>query len=358
MSIISTGAGHGGLKTNGNWRDSGAVGNGYQEADVARTINAKIIAKTKVPDTTDNAGTSQNDNLAKITAKINVCGDGWALSNHLNSFNGSATGVEVLYGSPSSKPMAEAMSKAIADALGLPNRGAKDGSWLYIAKHSNSGKKVLLIEWGFIDNAKDMKVLMANMDKAIDAMLACFGYSPSKPSTPVPTPPSKPSLKPIATIAKEVINGEWGNDPKRSADLKKAGYDAEKVRAEVNRQLRATSKPKPSIPQIAVDGQWGKATTKRLQQVLGLKIVDGVISHQYKSNANAHLYSAQFDKTLIGSNLVRAMQSKLGLKADGLCGADTIRALQRHYGTTVDGVISSTSSMVKAMQRALNQGKF
>jgi len=199
MSIISTGAGHGGLKTNGNWRDSGAVGSGYQEADVARTINAKIIAKTKVPDTTDNAGTSQNDNLAKITAKINACGDGWALSNHLNSFNGSATGVEVLYGSPSSKPMAEAMSKAIADALGLPNRGAKDGTWLYIAKHSQSGKKVLLIEWGFIDNPNDMKALMANMDKAIDAMLACFGYSPSQQPTPIP-PASKPNNYKIGSI--------------------------------------------------------------------------------------------------------------------------------------------------------------
>lgn len=176
MSIISTGAGHGGLKTGGNWRDSGAVGSGYQEADVARTINAKIIAKTGVLDTTDNAGTSQNDNLAKIAAKINAGPDGWALSNHLNSYNGKASGIEVLYGSPSSADMANKVSAAIAGVLELPNRGAKDGSWLSIARNSYPGKKVLLIEWGFIDNPNDMKKLMANMDKSIDAALACFGY--------------------------------------------------------------------------------------------------------------------------------------------------------------------------------------
>lgn len=192
MTIASSGAGHGGLKTNGQWRDSGAVGTGHQEADVARTINAKIIAKTKVSDTTDNAGTSQNDNLAKIAAKINAGPDGWALSNHLNCYNGTASGIEVLYGSPSSADMASKVSAAIASVLGLPNRGAKDGSWLSIARHSNAGKKVILIEWGFIDNANDMAKLMSKMDQAIDAALSCFGYatSASKPSAPVVKQPT------------------------------------------------------------------------------------------------------------------------------------------------------------------------
>lgn len=117
-------------------------------------------------------------------------------------------------------------------------------------------------------------------------------------------------------------------------------------------------KPSPSFTKIDVDGQWGTATTKRLQQVLGLNIVDGVISHQYRQTANKNIYSAQFDNTLLGSLVIREVQRRLGLDADGLCGTATVKALQRHYGTAVDGVISPVSSMVMAMQRALNDNKF
>lgn len=60
-----------------------------------------------------------------------------------------------------------------------------------------------------------------------------------------PNNPPKPSLKPIATIAKEVIDGQWGNGADRNARLTKAGYNPATVQAEVNKQLGATSKPKP-----------------------------------------------------------------------------------------------------------------
>ena len=187
MSIVSSGAGHGGKKIGGTWFDPGAGGHGYNEADFTRKINEKILTITKAKDTTDNAGTSANSNLGNITAKINAGADGWALSNHLNAFNGTAHGVEVLYGSPSSKGKAEEMAAAISKATGLTNRGAKDGSWLYLARNSYPGKKVLLIEWAFVDNKSDMDKLVKNLDKAIAAMLACFGYKDSSPSESKPT---------------------------------------------------------------------------------------------------------------------------------------------------------------------------
>lgn len=187
MSIVSSGAGHGGKRTGSTWFDPGAGGHGYNEADFTRKINEKILTITKAKDTTDNAGTSANSNLGNITAKINAGADGWALSNHLNAFNGTAHGVEVLYGSPSSKGKAEEMAAAISKATGLTNRGAKDGSWLYLARNSYPGKKVLLIEWAFVDNKSDMDKLVKNLDKAIAAMLACFGYKDSSPSESKPT---------------------------------------------------------------------------------------------------------------------------------------------------------------------------
>lgn len=181
--IGSSHAGHGGA---GKWTDPGAVGNGLQEATVAREINDKIIKLVGCKDTTDNKGTSVNGILANTVTNINNSPSGYQISNHLNSFgSASATGVEVLYGDISDKPMAEKVSKAIADALGIANRGAKDGSWLYIANNSNWDKKVLLIEWGFISNPNDMKALKNNMDKAIQTMLKCFDYNVTvdKPDT-------------------------------------------------------------------------------------------------------------------------------------------------------------------------------
>lgn len=52
--------------------------------------------------------------------------------------------------------------------------------------------------------------------------------------------------KSVEEVAREVLLGQWGNDPQRSKDLKKAGYDPKAVQAEVNRHYGA--KPKPQAP--------------------------------------------------------------------------------------------------------------
>lgn len=114
------------------------------------------------------------------------------------------------------------------------------------------------------------------------------------------------------------------------------------------------SQSKPAS-QIAEDGQWGNATTRRLQQYLGTS-QDGVISGQIRTSANANVYSAQWGTS--GSNVIRALQAKLGVAQDGNLGPATVRALQAHLGTMQDGVISPRSNVVKAMQHALNNGTF
>ena len=108
MAISSTHAGHGGA---GKWTDPGAVGNGLQEATVARTINSKIVKATGARDVTDNKGTNANAILANTVRGINASPAGWQISNHLNAFSDpKANGVEVLYGSLADKPMAEKVS--------------------------------------------------------------------------------------------------------------------------------------------------------------------------------------------------------------------------------------------------------
>lgn len=116
------------------------------------------------------------------------------------------------------------------------------------------------------------------------------------------------------------------------------------------------STSKPSYTKLTVDGKFGAATAKRLQQYFGAT-QDGVISHQYKQKFNQNVYAAQFDKTLKGSNVIKALQKTLGVTQDGLLGQATIKALQKRLGTTQDGIISPTSNAVKALQKALNNNK-
>lgn len=128
----------------------------------------------------------------------------------------------------------------------------------------------------------------------------------------------------------------------------------------------ATPTPTPSKPStpstsggIAVDGLWGQATTKRLQQVLGTP-ADGIISNQSRGDFDrcngGGLLTSTFKFGMGGSPCIKALQKKLGVTADGYIGVNTIKALQRRYGTGTDGRVDKPSPMVKALQKKLNQG--
>lgn len=114
---------------------------------------------------------------------------------------------------------------------------------------------------------------------------------------------------------------------------------------------------KPQMIQLAIDGQLGNATARRLQEYFDTAGKDGVISHQYKQKFNQNIHAAEFDNSLIGSNVVLALQKFLGVTQDGLMGKATITTLQKWLGTTQDGVISPVSDAVKELQRRLNKNQ-
>ncbi len=113
-----------------------------------------------------------------------------------------------------------------------------------------------------------------------------------------------------------------------------------------------------SAGKLVVDGDWGAATTKRLQQVYKTP-VDGIISGQYPwKNYKGAVTGFQYDTTNpAGSQVIAAIQRSLGLKADGLLRPATIKAMQKRAGTPVDGVISPNSRLVIYIQQQLNTGK-
>ena len=123
--------------------------------------------------------------------------------------------------------------------------------------------------------------------------------------------------------------------------------------------------PKPPAPKapiytiLKVDGSWGPATTRRLQQVLGTQVT-GTIGGQVRNSITANIHSVQFGTG--GSMVVREMQRRMGFTGrdvDGLFGPKTLTALQRRMGTPPTGAISPRgSAVVTAMQRRLNENRF
>lgn len=79
---------------------------------------------------------------------------------------------------------------------------------------------------------------------------------------------SKPALKSIDEIAREVINGTWGNGQDRFNRLASAGYDANAVQSRVNELLGAKSvtsnkKSNETIANEVIQGKWGNGADRK-----------------------------------------------------------------------------------------------
>ena len=109
---------------------------------------------------------------------------------------------------------------------------------------------------------------------------------------------------------------------------------------------------------ITVDGKWGTKTTKKAQEVFGT-IVDGIVSNQrieYKSKNPGLVESFEWESNPSGySDVIKAIQKKVGATQDGWIGTNTIKKMQKWLGTVQDGCISKPSDVVKAFQKWLNK---
>lgn len=164
--------------------------------------------------------------------------------------------------------------------------------------------------------------------------------------------------KSIATVAQEVIDGEWGNGDARKSKLEAAGYDYDAVQDKVNELLGKGSSGSSSSTssKITVDGQWGKNTTKALQKALGTE-ADGLVSNQ-RSAYKKHLQSCLAESWKYSSSgcspMIKALQKKVGADVDGIAGPTTIKKMQKKLGVTVDGYCGPDT--VKALQKWINNG--
>lgn len=93
---------------------------------------------------------------------------------------------------------------------------------------------------------KEMNKRLADPSYVPEAFVgegATSNVGSSKPSTPT-------KLKPINTVAQEVISGVWGNGTERTKKLKAAGYDPTVVQNKVNELMAAAPKPTPPVKEF------------------------------------------------------------------------------------------------------------
>lgn len=255
--------------------DSGAVGNGYKEADLTRKIVAALEPKLKkhcsvgVYPTSRNAYTDVQNGTFADYVPGGIKSYNYVFEVHLNSAandpdgNGVTTGTEIYITSAEEGYTVETAILENVCSMGFRNRGVKRKDFSVIATCKNYGVSSALLESCFIDDQDDVDLLVPNINefaqKVVDGIAEGFGLKASSgSSTSTGTSTSKPSSgssssgkKTISQIAKEVINGEWGNGDTRKKKLEAAGYDYDAVQKEVNKQLGvststgSTSKPSP-----------------------------------------------------------------------------------------------------------------
>lgn len=295
--------------------DSGAVGHGFKEADLTRKATSLLekyldtynVSVTRYPVARDAYQDNRNGSLQYSFKAFNL-----VVEVHFNSYNGEASGSEVLYKADSMAKLAASISSAIS-SCGFYNRGAKRRTDLMNMNTCyRLGIPYVLIETCFIDNTADMAFYHRDIEKIWSKVAGAIAsyYDLGKSSQSAPSPKPKPQ-------------------------------QAEQ----------------PSSAKIAIDGSWGQATTRLAQKVLGTT-VDGIVSNQPMVNKrylpNCSSYSWQFKTSGYrgGSSMVRALQRKIGADVDGYFGPNSVRKFQKFLGVAVDA--SCGPATVKAWQKWLN----
>ena len=252
--------------------DSGAVGNGYQEAERVRAL------ATKIKEFGGNAVVLADFSLNSY--KSNIIGKGLVpkgykiLELHMDSSpNSSAKGGHVII---SAKFKADKYDVALAKMISemFPGRSKTIVGRTDLANVNRSvsmGYNYRLMECCFISNAEDIKKFNTNIDELAKKILGCFDIEVKEAPKPETT------KKTVEEIAQEVINGKWGNGSARKDNLTKAGYNYAEVQAEVNRIVKGktTIPAKKSNEEIArevIAGKWGNgAERKKKLEAAGYK---------------------------------------------------------------------------------------
>ena len=206
--------------------------------ELANTVNSILEGNSSVPSTPSNVSKSNEEIAAEVIAGKWGNGDTRkiALTNAGYDYNAiqSIVNAKLSGNSTTSKPKLKSIDE--------------------IAKEVIAGK------WG---NGDTRKIALTNAGYDYNAIQSIVNAKLSGNSTT-----SKPKLKSIDEIAKEVIAGQWGNGQDRFNRLAAAGYDGNAVQNKVNEILGAKSvtsnkKSNDTIANEVIKGLWGNGTERK-----------------------------------------------------------------------------------------------
>jgi hypothetical protein len=226
--------------------DSGAVGNGYQEAERVRALATRI--KYFGGDNVILGDFNLNSYRTNTIGKGVIPKDCTILELHLDSASAKSAkgGHVIINGNFKADKYDEALAKMISTMFPGRSKTIVGRTDLANVKRSaTAGYNYRLMECCFISNADDIKKFNANIDTLAKNILACFNIAEVKKVTPAATP--KPAKKSVSEIAKEVLDGKWGNGEDRKKKLTAAGYNYTEVQNEVNKLSKKTTPPAPKV---------------------------------------------------------------------------------------------------------------
>ena len=168
-------AGHGGT-------DSGAVSGNVKEKDLTLMISKYMLEqfKNKGIDSTLIRNTDESISPAERTKRIlDAYGDKSnviIISNHINASGGE--GAEVIYALRDNSNLAKNILTSLGNAgqkmrkyfqRRLPSNTSKD--YYFIHRNTGQNTKPVIVEYGFIDNPKDLAKIQENYKKYVDAVV-------------------------------------------------------------------------------------------------------------------------------------------------------------------------------------------
>lgn len=204
----------------------------------------------------DNTSRTQAQNLNTIVAFHNRRDRALDISVHFNAASATATGSECLY--YDAKGLSAKMSKAMAHAMGIVDRGPKERKELAFLRGTN--KPAILLEVCFVTSAKDAKAYRTNFDALCEAIAKVIanelGYTKRKSDITTVSKTSKPKAK-----------AEYFTTSPGKVRIKKATWAYNGV--ELDEKKRETKVNKGDVFTV-VDVAKTKAGTPRLKLKSGL----------------------------------------------------------------------------------------
>lgn len=201
------------------------------------------------------------------TNKANAFGADFYLSIHHNAgINGGTGGGIEAYVYPKVDAATLAWQKELYDAViketALKGNRSTPLKSANFAEVRDTKMPAVLLELGFMDSQTDTPIILSD-SFANSAAKACADVIVKKAK--LKRKEQKPSKKSNEQIAKEVIEGKWGNGEERKASLTKAGYNYTEIQSLVNALVgkKPNKKTTEQIAKEVIEGKWGNGKERK-----------------------------------------------------------------------------------------------